>query len=114
MNESKRAGAALARTELTEPENRTAKPTTNIATAASQAFRDASVPRTTKHAPTAPRDAWAWTRPASGPEKSTSSSSAKDPKAANVATLASLSTLSPKAKSTGMMRAARVARLSAR
>jgi hypothetical protein len=42
---------ALARAELTTPANSTKKPTISMARAASQAAREASVPRQTKTAP---------------------------------------------------------------
>jgi hypothetical protein len=57
MNASSSDDVAAARTELTTPAKITAKPTKVIATAASQMFRDASVPRKTRTAPVRPRAA---------------------------------------------------------
>ncbi len=113
MKDSSRAVLAPARTELTTPENSTAKATRAIESAASQADRLASVPSVTNTAPTATSRRWAWTRSRIGPPKSTSRSRAKEPNAANVANVASPITFSPNANSAGMTIAVRPARRSA-
>ena len=75
---------APANTELTTPAKITAKPTTPMAPAASQALREASVPTQTNTAPANASARCALTRSPVEPPKSTSNSIAKDPNAAKV------------------------------
>ena len=82
MKASSRDVVAPASVELTTPANRTPKPTTVIAAAATRALFDASVPMHTNTAPVAHSAACACRRSRSGPPKSTSSNSANDPNAA--------------------------------
>ena len=87
MNASSNDVVAEARTELTTPANRTAKPTSAIESAPTTSEFDASVPRHTNAPQTTESAAWACKRPRIGPLKSTSRSIANEPKAANVATI---------------------------
>ena len=104
---------APASTELTTPAKITAKPTTAMATAASQALREASVPTQTNTAPTSASATCARTRSPVEPPKSTSNSIAKEPNAAKVARSALSSTVAPRANMAGMTIAVRPARRSA-
>ena len=113
MNASSSETVALASTELTTPAKSTAKPTTPIAAAASQAERDASVPRLMNTKPTPASAACACKRLRIGPPKSTSSSSANEPNAPNVATAGLPITSVPRANMHGITIAARAARRSA-
>ena len=110
MNASSSAVVAAASTELITPAKITPNPATAIATAASHAFREASVARQTNTPPVTASAACAWSRSVMGPPKSTRSSIAKDPNAAYVATCGLPMTLSPSANRAGMIIAARVAR----
>jgi hypothetical protein len=113
MKASSSAVVALARTELTTPENSTANATIAMPTAASQVVRDASVPKQISNAQHTPSAAWSRRRSLIAPEKSTSSSIANDPNAANVATVGLPIALSPRANIAGISNAARAARRSA-
>ena len=113
MNASSSDVVAPARTELTTPANSTPNATSAIATAASHAERDASVPRHTNTPPVTASAACACSRARIGPAKSTSSSIANEPNAANVANAGLPITRSPSANIAGMTSAVRPARRSA-
>ncbi len=113
MNVRSSAVEALASTELTTPAKSTAKATSPIETAARSVEREHSVPRQTKHAPTAASASWACRRSRIGPPNSTSRIMANEPNAANVAIWGSPMTSVPSAKTGGMTTAALVARRSA-
>ena len=102
MNESSSDVVAPARTELTTPANSTPNATSAIAIAASQAEREASVPRHTNTPPVTASAACARSRARIGPAKSTSSSIANEPNAANVANAGLPITRSPSANIAGM------------
>jgi uncharacterized membrane protein YeaQ/YmgE (transglycosylase-associated protein family) len=89
------------------------KPTTAMEPAASQAFREQSVPSVTNVAPTRASARNAANRVRQEPSNSTSTSIANDPKAANSDTWGCSTTLSANAKTAGITIAARAAFLNA-
>jgi hypothetical protein len=113
MNASSKEVLDPASTELTTPEKITQKPTIAIETAATQTFREASVPRQTNAPPVRASASWACRRSRNEPPKSTSSSMENEPNAANVATAGSPISLSASANIAGITTAARPARRSA-
>ena len=113
MNASSSEVDAPARAELTTPANSTKKPTISMARAASQATREASVPRQAKIAPVRISAVWSGSRSRIRPPNATNSSMDSDPKAANVAMTGLPITLMLSASSAGMTIAARPERRNA-
>ena len=113
MKASSSVWVAPARTELATPANSTPKPTTAIATAASQLVCETSVAMAISAPHATARAIWLRRRSRIAPRKSARSSIAKAPNAEKVATVGFSMTFTPSANRAGMTIADRDARRNA-